>query len=630
MKIALKNLIKICLVLSTSFVCPFILSLKANASPIITVFAPSDLFAYNTRRILVIGKVDGAGSNVQEVKINGKASNLTQGNNPSPGIFNFSSEVQFNSDGKKKITIAAKDEAGNTSEKSIEIIVDTLNPEISEEVEQLEGGFKIFGIADGTGSNIASILVNAALQTISNQGEEVDFSVFANTPPLNIAATDASGNRSEITISNFLSEDTTPPTVELLTPENGQIFKGPPEIKVSLQVVDNVDVKEVLLGGTALTESKDGIYSGSILLNPGENTISVKAKDVNNNESVTNINVSYLPNEEEQTQLDKLFITLSSDSDSDINTQLITQFAQIVNDGNLLNIGSIGSIEILNAPNISDGTDAMLDTTDNGLSNFLNALNNILNIPRGFSFASNINLTNSNVNIPNGQNGNQNTAILIDSTGRIFVVGFAFFNMASGNNAPVRKNGNFKFQTTNGEELALTTTITIPADATEGDAKVSILSGNNSLATVPIKVTKSPEVRVGKRIIPKPEISEPIVATLQKSGKQLVLKVKGNNFVKRIAIIDGKLEKLVAKSKFFTNVTFVPSEGIKLKKFKVVNDKNLVLIADMKSNIKAGVKLFNIITPRGADIGAIVFPDPIADGKLETTATPESLILEQK
>ena len=87
-----------------------------------------------------------------------------------------------------------------------------------------------------------------------------------------------------------------------------------------------------------------------------------------------------------------------------------------------------------------------------------------------------------------------------------------------------------------------------------------------------------------------------------------------------------RLEKLIGKTNFFTNVTFVPPEGIKIKSIKV--RKNSVNItAEISDDIEPGIKLFNIITPKGADIGAIIFPDLLVDGKLETTVTPEELIL---
>ena len=68
----------------------------------------------------------------------------------------------------------------------------------------------------------------------------------------------------------------------------------------------------------------------------------------------------------------------------------------------------------------------------------------------------------------------------------------------------------------------------------------------------------------------------------------------------------------------------------------VLTDATIKRFADMEifveinENIEPGIKLFNVLTPSGADIGAIIFPDPISDGLIQTTTTPEEFILNKE
>ena len=357
--------------------------------------------------------------------------------------------------------------------------------------------------------------------------------------------------------------------------------------------------------------------------------ILVKATDTTGNKSISNITVSFIPKITETMtsiptndfQKPKEIITIdpSKDLNNAIKDQLIDE------NGNVIDIGNTSSVEISNPPAIPDGEPAQIELpTVEGLN--IDAVSN-QSIPKGFSFASGVSFINKGDSTVTVSDVNQDkllTSLLVDATGKTFVVGLASLK-------PVKNTGTlnrvYRFQTTNGTPLDLITTLTVPGDANEGSARVSIIDKNDSLATILLNITSSKEIIVGKRIIPRPQIKEPINATVKNQGKKLILTIKGKNFIGRIATIDGKLQKLFGKGRFFTNVTFVPSEGIAINKFQVTS-KKLILTATIDSNVEPGVKLFNIITPKGADIGGIVFPAELQDGKLEATASPESLLLQ--
>lgn len=436
-------------------------------------------------------------------------------------------------------------------------------------------------------------------------------------------------SKADTLIPNTSVTDKIPPVINIKSPPNGQMLEDEATVQVMFTVTDDVAVDDVFLNGDLILPSGNGQYFGNLDLVPGENLIFVDAFDTSDNESSTFIIVTYLPpysdddDASDEDNQEKAVITLPEEIE-DLNSELINQFIDIVaNKGE--DLDSFTSVEIANPPVIPEGDEAMIDVPEiEGLQ--AEIPEGPQEIPKGFSFATSVNFIDGgeNINTTDEDKKEQKSVVLIDSAGHTFIVGFGFLKDITGDN--LARNKNHRFQTTGGNPLELVTTFTVPGDAKEGNATVSVLSKNEALATISLKITPSKDVKVKQRIIGKPKIAEPIDAAIKKSGKELMLTIKGKNFVGHIATIDGKLQKLLSKTKFLTNVTFVPSDGIKIKKFKLLKNK-IVLTAKLENNINPGTKLFNVITPKGATIGGIVFPDPIKNGILETTASPERLIL---
>lgn len=603
-------------------------SISDTFPPEITVLAPKDSTAYNTKRIRVLGKVDGTGSQVSSVLVNSNNATLTTDTTSASNIVNFSSEIELSTNGPAQITITAKDKANNTSEKTIQVILDTILPTISANIESNGTQFKISGTANGTGTNISSITVNSTPATFT-ESENVNFSATVNSIPVNIVVVDKAGNKNQVQISSPTLADTTPPVINITNPSNGQIFKDSSITALAFTVTDNSSVNTVTVNGKALSVSANNQYSQNLTLKPGENLISIIASDSAENKSTTNIKVSYAPpvsgssgggSSTSDFQNTKEVITLPSSFDN-LNNALIEGLTDT--NGNIINVGNTSSIELANPPPIPDGEPATIEppkvegiTTDPDQTL----------IPKGFSFASGVTFNNENGSVITVDNGQTlYTVVLTDSTGRTFIVGFAFLKTID-DTTSTREF--YKFQTTNGTPLDLITTLTVPSDANEGNANVSIISNNDSLASIALNITPPPEVKVKNKSISRPQMKEPILSEIKNNGTKLKLTITGKNFIGRVATIDGKLQKLFGKGTFFTNVTFVPSDGITITNIKVTKKKLLLNANIDSSNITPGVKLFNIITPKGADIGGIVFPEVIQDGKLEATTTPENLLLE--
>ena len=353
--------------------------------------------------------------------------------------------------------------------------------------------------------------------------------------------------------------------------------------------------------------------------------------DSNGNESDLELSLTLLSDFDTQTNENlpnsKEIIELPEDVES-LGDGLIMEFNDLKEEDPNFDITSVGSVEILNPPFIPDGEDASVEIPQ---TNGLDAMSDEQEVPQGFSFASDITFRQADLTTLTEENlSNQNTVVLTDSSGRSFLVGLGFFDGVT----PLEsrkarlKSKSFKFQTTEGDLLKLITTITIPSDASEGDATVSVINGDNSLATIDLKILRSKDVTVKGQDIGKPQINAPVTAEIKSSGRKLILKIPGDNFITKIASIDGQIEKLIGKAKFFTNVTFAPDTGITIKKLSV-KKKSIVLTAKIEGSLTSGLKLFNVITPKGSDIGAITIPDPIEDGEIEATENTEDLILNQ-
>lgn len=594
-----------------------------STPPIITVFAPQDGRAFNTRKVRILGRVDGTGSLVKDLTINGQKATLTSDSLGGKNVLKFSGDVIFNEDGIFNVAINAEDISGNKSESSIQVLIDTELPVIMATVTPSGSGFDVVGTVDGTGSNVFSILVNSNPVDFT-QEENVDFTADVSAAPINISVIDVAGNKAELNISNPLLSDINPPSINIISPSNGDILNGDSNVNVSFTVADESSVKEVLFNGEEVLVSSSGAYSKNIQLDPGENLIVVEAVDSNGNQGSIEISVFYgldsVENIDDDLPGDKEIIDLPDDI-TDLNSELIDKFNKL-SENPEFGLSLIGSLEISNPPPIPDGSDAEVNLPEtNGLDTGTEANE----IPQGFSFASNINFSASDiVTLSQEIIDGQNTVILTDSSGRTFLIGFAILKEIINSFSGER---HYKYQTVNGTPLELLTTINIPSDASIGDAKISVINGNQSLATINLRITESQEVKTGNNNVGKPQVKDPITATVKDSGKKLILKIPGENFIGKSAVIDGQLEKLLGKAKFFTNITFVPSDGIKIRKFQV-KKKSITLTAEIKNDIQPGIKFFNVITPKGSDIGAITFPNPITDGGLDATTQTENLILE--
>ncbi|MBI1858653.1 MAG: hypothetical protein HYR97_06040, partial [Candidatus Melainabacteria bacterium] len=160
--------------------------------PVITIDSPANLQAFRSKAIRVTGTVDGTGSPVASVTVN----NRNAGFNRNSEKVKYSGSAIFQEDGIFDVKVTATDKGGNSADSSIKVIIDSVIPSVIASAEFTnDGQLKISGTANGTGSNVSSILVNSTSAEFTPDSS-VDFSVIIpNSSSIFITVTDSAGNR---------------------------------------------------------------------------------------------------------------------------------------------------------------------------------------------------------------------------------------------------------------------------------------------------------------------------------------------------------------------------------------------------------------------------------------------------
>lgn len=249
-----------------------------TVAPDVNVFTPRDGLWTNLSRILVSGATE-AGT---LVTINGQNVNVLN--------TMFSNYVQL-VEGSNKVTVAAKDGAGNRRVVARTVYLDTRMPDLV--VSSPEDGsaldtrvVPVFGSADwGT-----EVFVNGEPLAVT------DF-VFSTTVlfredgpfTIEVVARDQAGNTAIVTRSVRL--DTVAPVVTITYPEDGVRVKQR-IITVSGQTEPYSTV--IINTETMISVGRDGLFSMPVALENGENRITVTATDAAGN-SGTDAKVVYKP-----------------------------------------------------------------------------------------------------------------------------------------------------------------------------------------------------------------------------------------------------------------------------------------------------------------------------------------------
>lgn len=117
-------------------------------------------------------------------------------------------------------------------------------------------------------------------QTIdSDDGKfEADLPLQDGPNSVTFYAIDKSGNESEVTKAYPILFDNVAPTIELETPTDGQQFELRKNQNITVKGKTEAEAK-VYVNGRMTRANAEGLFSTSLLLNEGENTLALKAED---------------------------------------------------------------------------------------------------------------------------------------------------------------------------------------------------------------------------------------------------------------------------------------------------------------------------------------------------------------
>ena len=273
--------------------------------PTVSISSPSNGQTFTTATITVSGTAsDNVGISKVEVKVGSGSWQLAS------GTTSWSKSVSL-SPGSNTIYAKATDTSGNPSSQASVTVnynpPDTTSPTVS--ISSPSNGqtfttatITVSGTAwDNVGVSKVEVKVGSGSWQLASGttswSKSVSLSPGSNT--IYAKATDMSGNPSSqaSVTATYTPPDTTPPTVSISYPSNGQTFTTS-AITVTGTASDNVGVSkvEVKVGsGSWVLASGTNSWSKSFTLSPGSNTIYAKATDTSSNTDETSVTVTYSP-----------------------------------------------------------------------------------------------------------------------------------------------------------------------------------------------------------------------------------------------------------------------------------------------------------------------------------------------
>ena len=241
--------------------------------PVINIEAPEDNYYTKDKKVLTKGEITD--SSPVELKINSGAVNLTDNR--------FSIQLNLNL-GENFIKYTAKDRAGNISEKTLRITVDSIPPIIiikSHEDGDIVGENSITVSGEYIDDNLAEIKIGSATGDIIGKNFYIkNLFLQAGENNLIIKAKDRAGNSSERTLK--IIYDNTKPEITVESPVSGSFLKSRTILVKGIVTDDNI--KEVRVNGV-ITELKNNGFSVFLQLSEGVNKVTVSATDKGGNYS---------------------------------------------------------------------------------------------------------------------------------------------------------------------------------------------------------------------------------------------------------------------------------------------------------------------------------------------------------
>ncbi len=300
-------------------------------APVLTVDSPTVDLLTNNNTLIVTGSINETGV----VTVNGAPATLDAG-------LQFSATLAL-SEGANVVTILAQDEAGNQTQATRTVTLDTIAPviNVTAPADGATTATSPISVA-GDLSETAALEVNGTGVTVAvDQTFATDVSLTEGANSLSLIATDDAGNIASVDINVTL--DTTPPEITVGTPLDGSVLNT---AAILVGGAINEPGTVTVNGNAAIVDGDNNFQQGPIILSEGPNIITVEATDEVGN--VASVQLSVLLD----TEPPQLNVTSPLDQ-------------SLVNTPQVQVIGTLeaGATLTLNGINISIAPDETFDTT---------------------------------------------------------------------------------------------------------------------------------------------------------------------------------------------------------------------------------------------------------------------------
>ncbi|WP_114327550.1 Ig-like domain-containing protein [Candidatus Colwellia aromaticivorans] len=201
-------------------------------------------------------------------------------------------------EGSNTLIAQAIDTSGNLASASIDIelvvldgIPPTLNILSPQDGDTVNESPVVVSVEASDDVAVASVTVNGVPADFDGTNYNANVPLIAGNNTITATAKDAAENSASRSIDiELVSLDSSPPTVEILSPDDGSIV-GESPVNVSVSANDDIAIDTVVING--INAISDGTnYNASIPLNVGANTILAIATDTSTNAANVQISVT--------------------------------------------------------------------------------------------------------------------------------------------------------------------------------------------------------------------------------------------------------------------------------------------------------------------------------------------------
>lgn len=258
--------------------------IRATSGPALDISSPAEGALLRTESVAVSGTVSDSVSPVASVRVNDVAAAITGGT--------WEATVPL-AEGANTLTVVAGNQVGLTTAKTRTVTRDSTAPVLNVtspagDLITTQPGLTVSGTASDSGSGLLDVKVNGQTVPLADGAFSVGLTLAEGANTITVIATDRAGNTTKVTRSVLL--DTAPPVLTLVSPPEGYLNTGQPEVIFSMadepggSGVD-LDTVAVYVDGAPCAASVTG---GTISLTPtladGPHVITVTVRDMAGNQ----------------------------------------------------------------------------------------------------------------------------------------------------------------------------------------------------------------------------------------------------------------------------------------------------------------------------------------------------------